>query len=220
MPRSVIGAAAVSACALLAACGPTRVKPEVHIPKALIQPTSIEVGVFYSREYREYMHRETRWGTDWKIDLGAEHVRMTQKILEQAFAKVTTLDKLPDDGQRAPVQAIVEPVIEQFSFITPRDTGGEFYAVTIRYRLNLDSPSGASIDSFKMTGYGTADASGMSSDKPMAAAIAAAMRDGAAKFLTQFPDQPAVVKLSRGEAIAAGEGGRGTTEAEEVPMLD
>jgi hypothetical protein len=204
----------------LAACGATQVKPALSLPPALVTPLNLDVGVFYSPEYRRFEHRETRWGADWKIALGEEHMRMTDNLFSQAFTKTTPIKKFPSESDPAPVQAIIEPRIEQYSFITPRDTQGNFYAVTIKYRLNLDSPAGALIDSFQFTGYGTADGSGMAAGGPMVAATTAAMRDAAAKFLVQFPEQASVKKLARGESILAAESGQGTSEAEEVPMLD
>lgn len=204
----------------LAACGATQVKPALSLPRALITPIDMNVGVFYAPEYRKFEHRETRWGSDWKIKLGEEHVRMTDDLFSQAFSKTTQLKKFPSESAPAPVQAVIEPRIEQYSFITPRDTQGNFYAVTIKYRLNLDTPAGVLIDSFQFTGYGTADGGGMSAEGPMVAATTAAMRDAAAKFLVQFPDQAAVKKLSRGEAVLASESGQGISEEEEVPLLD
>lgn len=204
----------------LAACGATQVKPALSLPKALITPIDLDIGIFYSPEYRKFEHRETRWGADWKVSLGAEHVRMTDNLFAQAFTKTTPLKKFPSDAEPAPVKAIIEPRIEQYSFITPRDTGSNFYAVTIKYRLNLDTPTGAVIDSFQFTGYGTADGSGMSAETPMSAATTTAMRDAAAKFLVQFPEQASVKRLVLGGGVLTAEGGQGTTEAEEVPMLD
>lgn len=210
----------VVACLAVAGCGAVEVKPAVTIPRALIKPLDMNVGVYYSPEYRKFEHRETRWGSDWKIALGEEHVRMTDNLFAQAFTKTTRLDKFPTEGASAPVKAIIEPRIEQYSFITPRDTGGEFYAVTIKYRLNLDTPAGAPIDSYQFTGYGTAMSGGMSTEKPMMAATIIAMRDAAAKFLVQFPEQPSVKRVVLGEAVLAAEIGQGTSEAEEVSMVD
>jgi hypothetical protein len=204
----------------IAACGAAKVKPALSLPRALITPINMNVGVFYAPEYRKFVHRETRWGSDWKISLGEEHVRMTDDLFAQAFTKTTPIKKYPTESSPAPVQAIIEPRIEQYSFITPRDTQGNFYAVTIKYRLNLDSPAGTLIDSYQFTGYGTADGRGMAAERPMAAATTAAMRDAAAKFLVQFPEQASVRKLALGETVLAAESGQGTTEAEEVPMLD
>lgn len=206
--------------AALAACGATQVRPSLSVPKALITPMDMNVGVYYSPEYKKYEHRETRWGSDWKVSLGEEHVRLTDNLFGQAFTKTTTLQHFPSESDPAPVKAVIEPRIEQFSFITPRDTGSNFYAVTIKYRLNLSTPTGVSVDSFQFTGYGTADSAGMSSEKPLMAATTTAMRDAAAKFLVQFPEQASVRRLVRGETLVAAEGGQGTSEAEEVAMVE
>ena len=73
--------------------------------------------------------------------------------------------------------------------------------MTIRYRINLYTPTGEKADSLTLTGYGNALAKGMSSGKPLVVASLAAMRDAAAKFLVQFPDQPAGLKLAKNEPI-------------------
>jgi hypothetical protein len=75
--------------------------------------------------------------------------------------------------------------------------------VTIRYRINLYTPQGEKVDSYTLTGYGNSLALGMSGGKPLAQATVGAMRDAAAKFLVQFPEQPAGQQLARTEAVVA-----------------
>jgi hypothetical protein len=204
----------------LAGCGAIKVQPDLHLPSALVAPLPVDVGVYYPKEYSQFVHTETRWGADWQIALGAPHVKMSEQVFRQAFRKVVKLAALPTEAAPAAVQAVIEPKIEQFSFVTPRDTQGTYYAVTIKYRFGLDSPAGVPIDSYQFTGYGTAPDSGMSAEKPMAAAAAAAMRDAAAKFLVQFPEQAAVKRLVSGEPLVAEVLGQGIAESEEVPMAD
>lgn len=197
-----------------------KVKPEIKLPKALIEPLDLDVGIYYGPEYRKFEYRETRWGSDWQVTLGEEHVRLTNDLFAQAFTHTRVLERFPDATSPAPVKAVIEPRIEQYSFVTPRDTNSNFFAVTIKYRLNLSTPSGALVDSFRFTGYGTADSEGLSAEKPLALATTRAMRDAASKFLVQFPEQASVKRLVRGEALVAAEQGQGTTEAEEVPMVE
>ncbi len=86
--------------------------------------------------------------------------------------------------------------------MTARETGGRYYAVTIRYRIDLYAPTGEKVDSLTLTGYGNALASGMSSGKPSGERRrVAAMRDAAAKFLVQFPEQSVGARLARNEAV-------------------
>jgi hypothetical protein len=216
MNRNILMAGVV----LLTACGGIELQPDLQLPQAAITPMPVDVGVYNGKEYREYVHKETRWGSDWQIALGPQHVKMTDALFAQAFRKTIALSKLPSESAPAPVQAVIEPRIELYSFVTPRDTAAAYYAVTIKYRLNLDSPAGANIDSYQFTGYGTAPDAGMSAEKPMAAATAAAMRDAAAKFLVQFPQQASVKRLLSGEPLLAVVTGQGITEGEEVPVAD
>jgi hypothetical protein len=122
------------------------------------------------------------------------------------------------------LKAIFEPVIENYSFVTARETGGRYYAVTIRYRINLYSPTGEKVDSLTLTGYGNALAKGMSSGKPLQLASISAMRDAAAKFLVQFPEQSVGERLARNEAVtlenkvaSSDAGGIETVPIEELP---
>jgi hypothetical protein len=85
--------------------------------------------------------------------------------------------------------------------VTARETGGRYYAVTIRYRIELYSPTGEKVDSLTLTGYGNALAKGISSGKPLTEASRAAMRDAAAKFLVQFPEQSTGLALAKNEAL-------------------
>ncbi len=57
-------------------------------------------------------------------------------------------------------RAILEPSIEEFAFVTPRDAGSPFFAVSIKYRVNIYLPDGKLADSWGFTGYGTAPAQG------------------------------------------------------------
>jgi hypothetical protein len=85
--------------------------------------------------------------------------------------------------------AIFEPRIEQFSFASARETGGIYCAVTIRYQIAIYAPSGEPVDTLTLTGYGSGPAPKIGNGAmELAIAAYAAMRDAAAKFLTQFPN--------------------------------
>jgi hypothetical protein len=212
----------LAAAAALTACGDVNVAADVDFPKPLIEPLPLKLGVYYSDDFAKYQHAEERWGVEWKIELGKFHVMMTERLFGAAFRDLVEL-KAPADGQNADVRAVIEPRIEQYSFITPRDTGAKYYAVTIKYRLNVFAPDGRLADSLTFTGYGSAPSSGMTSTKPMLVATRKAMRDAAAKFLVQFPEQDVVKKLVAGLPISgAGQAGDGDEAGglEAVPIID
>jgi hypothetical protein len=137
--------------------------------------------------------------------------------------------EFPDSAAAArdpAVQAIFVPQIEQYSFATADETGGEYVAVTIRYRIEVFSPDGGIHDTLTLTGYGTSRMGGMEmgASDAMDRATRGAMRDAAAKFLAQFGRLPMAARLAAGERLSAdAAGGQGTAEAltiEALPVRD
>jgi hypothetical protein len=213
-------ASCAAAAAVLTACGGVQIKPDAALPKPLIVAIPTRVGLVIPGDMRNFTHTETRWGVDWTIALGGGHAHLMREVFKDTFDQVQEFKDI-DEARAAPdLKAIFEPRIEQYSFVTARETGGRYYAVTIRYRINLYTPAGQKVDSLTLTGYGNALAKGMSSGKPLEQASLAAMRDAAAKFLVQFPDQPAGTKLAKNEVILL-EQAAATTDAggiETVPI--
>jgi hypothetical protein len=189
--------------AALAGCGGVQIKPEPVLPKALVRPLPARVGLVIQPEMRNLQHKETRWGVGWQVALGAGHVRLARDLFKSEFGEVVEFSDLATARAAPGLKAIFEPRIEQYSFATARETGGRHYAVTIRYRINLFAPDGTLADSYTLTGYGSALAKGMSSGRPLERASRAALRDAAAKFLVQFPDQQAGKLLAKNEPVVA-----------------
>jgi hypothetical protein len=100
------------------------------------------------------------------------------------------------------VTAILEPSVEEYAFVTPRDAGSPFFAVSIKYRVNVYTADGKLADSWGFTGYGTSPAGGLSNTEPLENATALAMRDAGAKLIVEFRDQPVVRGLFPGAETA------------------
>jgi len=190
------------AAPLLSSCGGVTIKPEPILPKPLIIPMDTDVGLIIPAESSHYVEKETRFGVDWKVELGPGETRLMHDVFKDLFHHVEELKDLDAAREAKDLKAVFEPRIEQYSFVTAHETGGRYYAVTIRYRINLYTPQAEKVDSFTLTGYGNALAKGMSGGTPLEQATVAAMRDAAAKFLVQFPEQPAGQQLARNEALA------------------
>jgi hypothetical protein len=189
--------------AVLAACSDVSIKPEAHLPKPLITPLPAAVGLIIPVETRKYLDQETRFGIDWKVDLGPGEVKLMRDTFTDLFQHVAEFKDLESAKAAKDLQALFETRVDQYSFVTSRETGGRYFAVTIKYRINLYTPQGETVDSYTLTGYGNSLAMGMSGGKPLTQATVAAMRDAAAKFLVQFPDQPPAQQLARNAAVAA-----------------
>ena len=102
--------------------------------------------------------------------------------------------------------AIFEPRIEQYSFASARETGGVYCAVTIRYQIYIYAPNGELVDTLSLTGYGSGPAPKIGNgEEELGIASYAAMRDAAAKFLTQFQGLDLAKPLLASQALAAEE---------------
>jgi hypothetical protein len=191
------------AALLLVACGDVRIRPEATLPTPLIVQLPADVGLIIPPETRRFTDKETRFGLDWTVDLGPGEVRLLQDVFKDLFHHVEELKDLEAARSHPNLKALFEARVDQYSFVTSRETGGRYYAVTIRYRINLYTPEGDKVDSYTLTGYGNSLAQGMSGGKPLAQATASAMRDAAAKFLVQFPEQSAGQTLAKNEVVVA-----------------
>jgi hypothetical protein len=196
--------AALALVATLSACSGVTIKPQASLPKPLIVQLPVTVGLIIPPDTRKFTDKETRFGTDWKIDLGPGEVRLMQDTFKDLFQQVEEFKDL--DSARAAkdkdnLKAVFEARMDQYSFVTSRETGGRYYAVTVRYRISLYTPQGEKVDTYSLTGYGSSLAQGMSGGKPLNLATTHAMRDAAAKFLVQFPEQPTGQLLAKNQAV-------------------
>ena len=184
--------------AALAGCGGVKVRAIDTVPKPLVDELPLRAGTYYSNEFKTYTAKEDRWNTHWTVSLGPAQLTYSERLAKAMFASVLPVADL---SKPPPVDLILEPRVEEYSFITPRDAGADLYAVTIKYRVNVYDGAARLIDSLIFTGYGTEVAANLSSSAPLATATSKAMRDAAAKFASEFADQPVIQKLARHEAV-------------------
>lgn len=217
-PVRVLPAACLLAA--LAGCGAVQVKPEPTLPRALIEPMPARVGLVLDSQLRGYRHEETRYGSDWSVDLGPGHVKMMESVFGASFgAGVTRFDDLDAARAATGLQAVFVPGIEQYSFATARDTSGGYWAVTIRYRIGVLTPEGEPADALSLTGYGSARDDG-GNGASLTRATSAAMRDAAAKFLVQLPRQGLATQLRAGEIVKVSDSVALAVDAIEVVPIE
>jgi hypothetical protein len=187
---------------LLAGCGPVSLIANTNIPPPLVVKIPVGIALFVPSEFSGYVHKEERWSTDWHIDLGKAQTDGITRLFGAMFERVVTVDSV-NAGTQIPggVAAILEPSIEEYAFVTPRDAGSPFYAVSIKYRVNVYLPDGKLADSWGFTGYGTSPSQGLSSKDPLSAATALAMRDAGAKLAVEFREQAVMRGLLPPEAV-------------------
>lgn len=200
MMKSIPGAALAALClAMLGACTTTKLDTRAQLPPPLVEQLPIRVGVYYPKEFREYVHRETRAKIDYEVNLGPAHVTNMDWLLKAMFRDIVHVDDPTRVGSLSPpLTLVLEPKFEEFSFLTPKDVAGEAFIVTIRYLLTLYDGTGARVDSFAFTGYGREKARTLASKEPLALATQRAMRDAGAKVAVELTDQESVRLLLRG----------------------
>jgi hypothetical protein len=193
--------AAVLVMLLLSGCTATKLTTQAQLPPPLIDKLPVRVGVHYSKEFAEYVHKETRSQIDYEVTLGPAHVTNLNWLLGAMFAELVEVDDPSAVADiRPPLLFVLEPKFEEFSFLTPKDVAGEAFVVTIRYLLTLYDGSGGRVDSFTYTGYGREKARTLASKEPLAIATQRAMRDAGAKVAVELTDQEAVRLLLRNPA--------------------
>jgi hypothetical protein len=179
---------AVPFALVLAGCQSVAVRPEGDLPKPLIVMTPARVGVVVTPETGNYIHKESRASVDYEAQLGAEHKHIVEQIFKAEFTDAKIFDSVDAARLEPGLLAIFEPRIEQFSFANAKETGGVYCAVTIRYQIVIYAPTGELVDTLSLTGYGSGPAPKIGNgEEELGIAAFAAMRDAAAKFLTQFP---------------------------------
>ena len=189
---------AALAVLLLAGCTGTTLAARSQLPAPLVDKLPVRVGVYYSKEFREFVHKETRNQIDYAITLGPAHVQNLDWLLKAMFAEVVPVeDPTRVSEMQPPLTMVLEPRFQEYSFLTPKDVAGEAFIVTIRYLLTVYDGGGARVDAFTFTGYGRESARAMGSKEPLQVATQRAMRDAGAKVAVEFTDQDSVRMLLR-----------------------
>jgi hypothetical protein len=187
-PRRIPLLLSASMLLAMAGCAKVIVRPEGELPRPLIVQTPAKVGVVITPETGNYTHKESRASVDYEAQLGPTHKQIVSEIFRAEFAEAKMFDSVDAARLEPGILAIFEPRIEQFSFANAKETGGIYCAVTIRYQIRIYAPNGELVDNLSLTGYGSGPAPKIGNgEEELAIAGYAAMRDAAAKFLTQFP---------------------------------
>ncbi len=187
----------------LSGCGPVRLEAKPQLPPPLIEQLPATVAVHYPDEFRDFMYREERYGIKYEFLLGPAHVVKLQRLLEAMFAQVVEVKNPVQVQAEAPnARFVLEPHFEDYAFLTPQDMAGDYFTVTIRYRLDLYSPEGERVDGYVFTGYGRDKSATLGGNtEPLAGATQRAMRDAGAKLAVELASQDSVRRLLGGEKV-------------------
>jgi hypothetical protein len=184
--------AVICASVIASGCVPTRFEAAPSIPSPLVTRIPIAVGLYVPAAFETAVHEEKREGASVSIALGKAQADGFRRLMNAMFDRVVPVASTDAGARTDPeIRGVLEPVMEEFAFITPQDSGTSMYAVSIRYRINGYTPSGELQESWTFTGYGTEASSGMPmSGRPaLEKATARAMRDAGARLAAEFREQ-------------------------------
>lgn len=202
-------AAAALSLALLAGCGTTQFEAQPAIPPPLVERIPVVVGVYLSPEFREKVYREDRDGGDVAIAIGKAQSEGFMRLMAAMFERAVPVASPGAGAATDPaIRGVIEPVLEDFAFVTPADSGTDVYAVSLRYRVNGYKPDGQFTESWTFTGYGAAASNSLIGigTEALQKATQLALRDAGARLATELREQ-AVIRglMPPGPAVPAAE---------------
>ena len=119
---------------LTSGCGSNVTLDTPTIPTPLLEQISMSVGLRMPENFEHFLHEEKVYGREqWSIDLGRSNAALFEQLFRFMFTNVKVLGP-DDDPQLLPLDALIEPSIDDFEFSTPEQSSTDAFAVWIRYR--------------------------------------------------------------------------------------
>lgn len=194
-PRGTLRVIAnVAIALLLSTCGVQSIIIDGAFPTPAVSPVDINLGVYYSPEFREFAFIEysEEGKEEYNISSGGTHMNLFNSLLSGMFSSVTILSDL-EGSQLNAIDAIFIPNIEEFQLALPQKTRLGSYEVWIKYNMRLLAPNGGYIADWILTSYGRApDESFQSVESGVNDATVGALRDLASSFSLGFSSVPEV----------------------------
>lgn len=179
-------------------------------PAPLIGTLPVTMGVVYDDGFRNYVYEQhPDEGGKWRIELGDLNIQFFDRVFSTMFSSVVTVPGTPLTENPRGVQAVLYPTIEEYGFLTPRDSGLRFYAVSIKYRVQMYTPEGELIAAWPIVAYGKSPAKGLTGRDSLQDATRLAIRDGAAAMVLDFHKQPTIRDWLVNNGVVRGTGGEG-----------
>jgi hypothetical protein len=169
---------------------------EDSVPEPVLAALPLNVGLLYDDEFRDFLYIEKLlYGPEIAVKLGPANVGMFDRMARSVFSGVSKVDAPRNAG----VDAILRPSVDEYAFLTPEQAGVDFYSVSIRYRVDLLSPSGDLLDSWKVDSYGRTKSAGITGTNSLTEANEEALRDAAALLALDLQVRESVLALIEGE---------------------
>lgn len=178
----------------LTACGVNNVVIEGSFPTPNINKLPLNVAVLYGSALTEFAYIEySETGTEeYNIASGQSHIELFSTVLPAMFDGVVVVESIAE-AQALGVDAIFEPIIEEFQLALPTKTKLDVYEIWIKYNMRLMTADGDYIADWVLTSYGKTPSESLRSvEAAINAAAIVALRDLASSFSLSFSKVPEV----------------------------
>lgn len=167
---------------------------EEAFPLPLIERLPLRVALYYPPALQEYVHTETSEADiDWTIRIGSANTRMFDAVFASLFIVTQQVSARELAASEMPGHdAVISPAIETMELALPSVSGNDYYAVWIRYVLDVYDRDGKLIVRWPVSAYGQSGASGQSDRQAMQRAVLLALRDAEASIAIGFDRQPVI----------------------------
>ena len=172
----------------------TSVTVEGTIPTPLVAKIPVNVGIYYSDDFKQFRHEETiRQEGNWKVDMGAQNLLFFRNLMTAVFVDVTELNEPPLAGESlAGLDGVLVPEIVEYGFLTPNVSGLKFYSASIHYRMSLYNNQNEKLGEWTIVGYGKSERTLFGTTESLGEATVLAIRDGGARIAIEMTSQPVV----------------------------
>ncbi|MEM6936012.1 MAG: hypothetical protein AAF552_06120 [Pseudomonadota bacterium] len=167
----------------LAGCAGT-VVIEQEFPEPVVQPLPFSAGIYYSPQFSEYVYTEEEGKLTF--ELGTKQQAVYDKIFGALFEQTIPVPSPDQDNSSYGVDLVLEPVLEEYAFLSPAETATNFYAVSMKYQIRLYSDQGTIVGYWPFVAYGKDRKRFVNGNQSLGEATTLALRDAAAAMVSQF----------------------------------
>jgi hypothetical protein len=171
----------------------------------LVKPLPDAIGLRLPKPFAEFVQTEEFNDTKLNVGLGMVQSEALRKVLAASFGSLVMLPTEASAADKAQLAAggaklYVEPSVDSYIYLRPRDGAADYYSATIGYKVDLRSQDGSLVGSWIYEGYGSVPAGRLSARKGVEQATALAIRDAFANVAVHLPQQELLLGLlpSRG----------------------
>ena len=155
-----------------------------EFPEPIAVPLPQRVGVYYNPEFLGYNYSDE--DSRIKFELGSKQRSLFGKVFDAMFLQAIPLSNVDATTSGFNVDLVIEPMLQEFAFLSPIETATDFYAVSLKYQIRIYSPDGAIVGYWPLVAFGKSRTRLVNKNESLGDATTMALRDVAAAMVSQF----------------------------------